>query len=120
LEAMRHGTACAAERGRAHIHFNDQDVLNLWLATSGQGVRLPSRYNRFELGRFFEEGDWMGELVAGARHDGAVHALHFIGPDKPWQRRCPATPGVRLYARSLRAARALLSRVRDAAVDVPP
>jgi lipopolysaccharide biosynthesis glycosyltransferase len=117
LEATTSG-AKRAMRRRKHIHFNDQDALNLWLLDSGSCEGVPPRFNRFELGRLTERSDWIKKVVRAPRSDPGTSALHFIGPDKPWLRRCPGVPGVRLYSRSLAATRTMISRARDATMDL--
>lgn len=115
LPAFNEGALRAAREKRQHLHFNDQDALNLWALDSRASVALPSGFNRFELGRFLEQGDWIKEPVPTARSGwpaGVTAALHFIGPDKPWLTRCPGTFGVRLYARTLLATRRAISRTR--------
>lgn len=117
LTGLNIGAVRAAIDGREHIHFNDQDALNMWLLNSHSCVPVPARFNRFELGRFQEEGDWIRSVVHVQRNPSAS-GLHFVGPDKPWLRRCPGTANVRLYSRALRAARRLIRSARDITMDL--
>lgn len=94
-----------------HIHFNDQDALNLWALHAGAVVPAPPVYNRFELDRF------EGGAQSRAR-EGAPVVLHFVGPDKPWQPTCPDADGVRLYRGYLRQAARLVSRAKDPAAGI--
>lgn len=118
LSATNRGAMKAALVRREHIHFNDQDALNMWLLDSRSYTELPGRFNRFEIGRFLEQSDWISSVVRGVCQRADTRALHFVGPDKPWLRKCPGTPNVRLYLRTLRATRGWISRVRDSTMDV--
>ncbi|MEE6259849.1 glycosyltransferase family 8 protein [Plantactinospora sonchi] len=115
LPGLRGHIAAIMARAQQHIHFNDQDALNLWALFSGAVVPAGDALNTFELERF--EG---GAHLTGNpdRADPAV--LHFVGPDKPWQRTCPPCRAVTLYRTYLDAARRLTSRVGDLTADLPP
>lgn len=119
LSAASAGSMRAIRRRREHIHFNDQDALNIWFLESDSRVELSSQFNRFELGRFLEHSDWLTGVVRVARHDSEAHLLHFVGPDKPWLRKCPSVAGVKSYSRVLRRARATICRTRDATMELP-
>ncbi|MEU8080965.1 glycosyltransferase [Catellatospora citrea] len=95
-----------------HIHFNDQDALNLWALHEGAVVPAPPAYNCFELDRF-EDG------AQSRAREGTPVVLHFVGPDKPWQPTCPGTDGVRLYRSYLRQAASLVSRAKDPTAGMP-
>jgi lipopolysaccharide biosynthesis glycosyltransferase len=113
------GSLAAMRREPGHIHFNDQDGLNLWAARSAEPVvELPERFNRFELGRFLEEGDWVRRVVAAPASTSDPVALHFVGPRKPWLRSCPDVEAVRVYRRELARTQRLVRRVGDMTLDV--
>jgi lipopolysaccharide biosynthesis glycosyltransferase len=118
LRTINEGARRAAIDGHEHIYFNDQDALNMWFLNSHSCAGVPVRFNQFELGRFLEESDWITSVVRAVRHDVGTSALHFVGPDKPWLRKCPGTESVRLYSRALRVTRGLISRARDGTLDV--
>ncbi|MEV8070849.1 glycosyltransferase [Streptomyces sp. NPDC085995] len=112
LPHIRHGVEQALVRHRRHILHNDQDALNLWLLRTGRVRPVGADYNRFEVDRYLERGDWVRRvLTRPLRSDPAARLVHFVGPEKPWQARCPATDDVREYraslARTLRHVRAL-------------
>src|SRR6266568_4841118 len=111
LLSMRDGVELAQRRWRRHIHHNDQDALNLWLLESGQVQPLPVEFNRFELGRFLERGNWVRRVVKRPLNSNDARLIHFVGPIKPWAKSCPATEDVRTYrqhlARTLRRVRRL-------------
>ncbi|MEO3747769.1 glycosyltransferase [Plantactinospora sp. B5E13] len=115
LPGLRGHIATIMARAQQHIHFNDQDALNLWALFSGAVVPAGAAWNTFELERF-EEGAHLSDNSGSA--DPVV--LHFVGPDKPWQRTCPPCRGVRLYRSYLTAARRLTSQVGDRIADLPP
>jgi lipopolysaccharide biosynthesis glycosyltransferase len=116
-ETMASGAKRALKISR-HIHFNDQDALNMWILSSNAAYCLPSYFNRFELGRFFEESDWIKGVIRPERVSEDASAIHFIGPQKPWLRSCPCVPSVRLYLQLLKVARRLIARSRDATLDI--
>ncbi|GAA3911715.1 hypothetical protein GCM10023084_74720 [Streptomyces lacrimifluminis] len=104
LASIRAGVEEALVRCRRHILHNDQDALNLWLLSS-QAVRpVNAVFNRFELGRFGERGNWVRRVVdRPVRSDPDAVLVHFVGPEKPWLANCPATEDVREYRAHLRA-----------------
>jgi lipopolysaccharide biosynthesis glycosyltransferase len=97
LAVMRAGVERALVRGRRFIHHNDQDALNLWLLGGGAATALPAGFNRFEVGRFLERGDWVRRVVARPLHSRGASLIHYVGPVKPWMPDCPGTEDVRLY-----------------------
>ncbi|WP_329356709.1 glycosyltransferase family 8 protein [Streptomyces anulatus] len=103
LPQVRRGVSRALAWHRHHIHHNDQDALNLWLLHTGRVRPVAAGYNRFELGRFLERGNWVRRVAARSpRPDTSAHLVHFVGPEKPWQRSCPRTEDVREYRAHLR------------------
>jgi lipopolysaccharide biosynthesis glycosyltransferase len=104
-------TRIMARAGR-HIHFNDQDALNLWALHTGAVVAAPQGFNRFELDRF-EDG------AQSRPREADPVVLHFVSPDKPWQPACPGTDGVRLYRGHLGQAARLVRRAGDPSAGVP-
>jgi len=108
----------SALRARKHIHFNDQDALNMWLLTSEVGVAVPALFNRFDLDRLLQESDWVKRVALPLPPDTGTHAVHFIGKIKPWHRRCPGVPSVRLYGRALRNTRIQVARVRGGSLEI--
>jgi|SRR5208283_537787 len=96
---------------RRYIYYNDQDAMNIWLLERGRLKQLPGHLNRFEIERFLEFTDWPRGIVP--EMDGPRHAsvLHFMGEFKPWLRRCPMTPGVRLYRFQLDETQRLLRKL---------
>ncbi|MCX4734961.1 glycosyltransferase [Streptomyces sp. NBC_01363] len=111
LPSIRRGVERALLQ-RRHILHNDQDALNLWLLHCGRVREVGAEYNRFEVGRFLERGDWVRRVVARPLHpDPAAALVHFVGPQKPWQSACPRTDDVREYRvllrRTMRHVRAL-------------
>ncbi|MHC0433820.1 glycosyltransferase family 8 protein [Streptomyces sp. O3] len=112
LPRIRRGIARTLTRQRQHILHNDQDALNLWLLHTGRVRPVNAAYNRFEVGRFLERGNWVRRVVTRPLHpDPAAALIHFVGPEKPWQAACPGTEDVREYRavlrRTLRHVRAL-------------
>ncbi|MFF3273134.1 glycosyltransferase family 8 protein [Streptomyces chrestomyceticus] len=112
LLRLRRGVEVALTRQRRHILHNDQDALNLWLLHTGLVRPVGAEYNRFEVGRFLERGNWVRRVVTRPlRPDPAAALIHFVGPEKPWQASCPRTDDVREYRvllrRTLRHVRAL-------------
>jgi lipopolysaccharide biosynthesis glycosyltransferase len=98
-------------RKRRYIYYNEQDAMNIWLLERGRVMQLPGHLNRFEIGRFLEHSDWPRGVVPdmeGPRH---ASVLHFMGELKPWLKRCPTTPGVRLYRLQLHEAQRLLRKL---------
>ncbi|MFJ2176822.1 glycosyltransferase family 8 protein [Streptomyces sp. NPDC087851] len=103
LPRIREGVEHALTWQRRHILHNDQDALNLWLLHHGRVREVGAEYNRFEVGRFLERGDWVRRVVARPlRPDPASAVVHFVGPEKPWQAACPRTDDVREYRTLLR------------------
>ncbi|MDJ0461900.1 glycosyltransferase [Streptomyces sp. H27-C3] len=103
LPRVRRGVGHALVRQRRHILHNDQDALNLWLLRTGRVRPVGPGYNRFELGRFLERGNWVRRVVTRSpRPDAAAPLVHFVGPEKPWQTTCPRTEEVREYRTLLR------------------
>lgn len=103
LPRIRRGVERALIRQRKHILHNDQDALNLWLLHHGSVRGVGAEYNRFEVGRFLERGDWVRRVVARPlRADPAASLVHFVGPQKPWLASCPQTDDVREYRALLR------------------
>lgn len=112
LPDIRRGVERALVRQRRHILHNDQDALNLWLLHTGRVRPVGAGYNRFEVGRYLERGNWVRRVVTRPlRPDPAAALIHFVGPEKPWQTECPRTDDVREYRtllkRTLRHVRAL-------------
>ncbi|NBE49891.1 glycosyltransferase family 8 protein [Streptomyces boluensis] len=112
LPGIRRGIERALLSQRQHILHNDQDALNLWLLRTGRVRPVDAAYNRFEVGRFLERGNWVRRVVTRPlRSDPAAALVHFVGPEKPWQSDCPGTEDVREYRtvlrRTLRHVRAL-------------
>ncbi|MEU2625266.1 glycosyltransferase [Streptomyces sp. NPDC007157] len=112
LPRIRGGVERALVRQRRHILYNDQDALNLWILHAGRVRPVDAGYNRFEVGRFLERGNWVRRVVTRSlRPDPAAPVIHFVGPEKPWQAACPRTDDVREYRtllrRTLRHTRAL-------------
>ncbi|MFD8965851.1 glycosyltransferase family 8 protein [Streptomyces sp. NPDC059568] len=103
LPRIRQGVEHALTRHRRHILHNDQDALNLWLLRTGRIRPVGAGYNRFEVGRFLERGNWVRRVVSRSlRPDPAASLTHFVGPEKPWQAACPRTEEVREYRALLR------------------
>ncbi|MFE4645547.1 glycosyltransferase family 8 protein [Streptomyces sp. NPDC056730] len=103
LPQVRRGVGHALVRLRRHIHHNDQDALNLWLLHAGRARPVGPGYNRFELGRFLERGNWARRVVARSTlPDTSAPLIHFVGPEKPWQVGWPRTEEVREYRTHLR------------------
>lgn len=103
LPRVRRGVERALTRQRRHILHNDQDALNLWLLRTGRVRPVDAAYNRFEVGRFLERGNWVRHVVTRPlRADPAAALIHFVGPEKPWQAACPRTEEVREYRATLR------------------
>lgn len=119
LAAMRIGVARALWRERRFIHHNDQDALNLWLLDSGGVAAVPGGFNRFEVGRFLERGDWVRRVVSRPLHSRGASLIHFVGPLKPWMSTCPATPDVRLYRGYLAEALRRVRRLGDQGIAAP-
>ena len=105
LPSIRDGVERALVRQRRHILHNDQDALNLWILHAGRVRPVDAGYNRFEVGRFLERGNWVRRVVTRSlRPDPAAPVIHFVGPEKPWQVACPRTDDVREYRTLLRRA----------------
>ncbi|MFJ7998757.1 glycosyltransferase [Streptomyces sp. NPDC096310] len=112
MAVLRAGVRRALSEYREHILHNDQDALNLWLLHHGRVREADPKYNRFEVGRFLERGDWVRRVVTRPLcPDPDAAVVHFVGPEKPWQPECPATDDVREYrallGRTMRHVRAL-------------
>lgn len=118
LSSIHLGVERALTHGRKYIHHNDQDALNLWLLASATAQAMPARFNRFEVGRFLERGDWVRRVVRRPLHSADAALLHFVGPLKPWLAWCPVTEGVRLYRSHLRDTRRRIRRLGDLSIDV--
>lgn len=118
LGRLRAGVERALVYGRRHILHNDQDALNLWALAAGSVQPVAGEFNRFEIGRFLQRGDWVRRVVDRPRAARAT-VLHFVGGQKPWLASCPVTEGVRDYR--AHAARALrqVSRLGDQSLGVP-
>lgn len=118
------GLRCHTNRimagGGHHIHFNDQDALNLWALRFGDVLSVNAAYNTFELDRFREIGDWIHRVAKRGLHSDNPTVLHFVGPDKPWQSTCPTTEAVRLYRRLLRQVGRLVEHVGDLTLGLAP
>ncbi|MGW6216457.1 glycosyltransferase family 8 protein [Streptomyces sp. NPDC055109] len=103
LACLRAGVRRALSAHREHILHNDQDALNLWFLHHGHVREADPTYNRFEIGRFLERGDWVRRVVTRPlRPDTGATVIHFVGPEKPWQAACPPTDDVREYRALLR------------------
>jgi lipopolysaccharide biosynthesis glycosyltransferase len=104
-----------------HIHFNDQDALNLWALRNDGAVRpVDTAYNTFELDRFREEDDWIRRVARQAPPQTSPAVLHFAGPPKPWHKSCPPTEGTRVYRRYLCDVTRHLHCLGDLSITVPP
>lgn len=90
-----------------HIHYNDQDALNLWSLRHDSVQPLAPEFNTFEVDRFAELGDWVHPILAATPVPSSPVVLHFVGAEKPWLAICPSTPAVGLYRQYLRHARRL-------------
>ncbi|WP_369383214.1 glycosyltransferase family 8 protein [Streptomyces sp. cg36] len=117
LAGLRAGVEAALVRWRRHILHNDQDALNLWLLASGGVHPVGAAFNRFEIGRFLERGDWARRVVRRPLNADAT-ALHFVGGHKPWMASCPVTEGVRAYRAHAAGTLRLLGRLGDRSVGV--
>jgi lipopolysaccharide biosynthesis glycosyltransferase len=103
---------------KRYLYYNDQDAMNIWLLERRQLKQLPGELNRFEIERFLEFTDWPRGVVPEI--DGPRHAsvLHFMGEFKPWLKRCPMTPGVRLYRFRMDEAQRLLRKLGIKTISV--
>jgi lipopolysaccharide biosynthesis glycosyltransferase len=119
LGVMRAGVARALRWGRGFIHHNDQDALNLWLLASGKVTTVPGEFNRFEVGRFLERGDWVRRVVTRPLDSASAAIIHFVGPLKPWMRACPVTADVRLYRTHLARTMRRVRRLGDLGIAAP-
>ncbi|THA28385.1 glycosyltransferase [Streptomyces sp. A1547] len=101
LAPMRTGVQRALVRGRQYIKHNDQCALNLWMLSSGAAHPVGPVFNRFEVDRFLQRGDWVRRVLRRpvTRRDG--HVVHFVGGQKPWMRSCPGTEDVRAYRQQM-------------------
>jgi lipopolysaccharide biosynthesis glycosyltransferase len=102
LMSLRSGVEEALRRGRRYIKHNDQCALNLWLLASGAVHPVEPAFNRFEVGRFLERGDWVRRVLRRSPTGGDAKAVHFVGEHKPWLASCPGTEEVRGYRSHLR------------------
>ncbi|MBA4866940.1 hypothetical protein H1V43_37735 [Streptomyces sp. PSKA54] len=104
MNRVRSGAKWALTAGRRHILHNDQDALNLWLLAARAAHPVDPAFNRFEVARFLQRGDWVRRVVdRPLRADPRARLVHFVGPEKPWRSDCPATEEVREYRVHLRA-----------------
>ncbi|MEU9213432.1 glycosyltransferase [Streptomyces sp. NPDC048415] len=118
LASIRTGVEQALVSGRRHILHNDQDALNLWLLSSRAVQPVDAVFNRFELGRFWERGNWVRRVVdRPVRSDPDAVLVHFVGPEKPWQADCPATEDVREYRAHLRATVRHINRMGELGIE---
>lgn len=121
LGSIRSGVEQVLVRGRRHILHNDQCALNLWLLSSGAVQPVDGVFNRFELGRFWERGNWVRRVVdRPIRSDPDAALVHFVGPEKPWQSDCPTTEDVREYRAHLRATVRLVHRMGELGIEAVP
>lgn len=119
MSRIRRGVEQALIHARRHILHNDQDALNLWLVRSGRVRPVAGGFNRFEVGRFLERGNWVRRVVTRSpKPDPTAALVHFVGPEKPWQADCPVTEEVVEYRRHLE--RAMRHVRRLGAVGVEP
>ncbi|MGW1563980.1 glycosyltransferase [Streptomyces sp. NPDC002144] len=120
LATIRRGVEYVLVKGRQHILHNDQDALNMWLLASGRAQSVGPAYNRFEMQRFLQRGDWVRRVVRRPLSTSADTALlHFVGPEKPWQADCPATEDVRAYRAHLRRTVRYIHRLGDLGIEAP-
>ncbi|MFM9538659.1 glycosyltransferase family 8 protein [Streptomyces turgidiscabies] len=118
LSSLRAGVETALVRGRQHILHNDQDALNLWLLSSRAVQPVDARFNRFELGRFGERGNWVRRVVdRPVKADPDAVLVHFVGPEKPWFPDCPATEDVTEYRTHLRTTVRHLNRMGELGIE---
>lgn len=96
---------------RRYLYYNDQDAMNLWLLEQRRLTQLPGHLNRFEIERFLEVTDWPRGVVPEIGGPRKASVLHFMGEFKPWLKRCPTTPGVRLYRLRMDEAQRLLRKL---------
>jgi lipopolysaccharide biosynthesis glycosyltransferase len=113
MPAVRNGVAeILGGRKRRYIYYNEQDAMNIWLLEQGRAMQLPGHLNRFEIGRYLEQGAWAkgarGPAPKGPR-DASV--MHYVGEFKPWLKHCPTTPDVRFYRSQLSEAQRLLRKL---------
>ncbi|MEE6259847.1 glycosyltransferase family 8 protein [Plantactinospora sonchi] len=108
LARLRSDAAAIMSRAGRHIHFNDQDALNLAVLHRDNAQPLGAEFNTFETDRYRETGDWIVSVIRLRPPPTSPALLHFVGSDKPWLPSCPPTPAVRLYRRYLARAAALL------------
>lgn len=120
LTAMRKGVERAQLRWRHHIHHNDQDALNLWLLESGRVRTVPGEFNRFELGRFLERGDWVRRVVKRPLITDDARLIHYVGPIKPWSASCPVTEDVVIYRGHLAQTMRQVRRLGDLSIEPMP
>lgn len=116
LASMRAGLHKALTTGRRYILHNDQCALNLWLLASEAVHPVAPPFNRFEVDRFLERGDWVRRVLPRPVSRRDAQALHFVGGHKPWLPSCPGTPGVATYRAQLRRVLRYLGRVGDNAL----
>ncbi|GIG67341.1 glycosyltransferase family 8 protein [Phytomonospora endophytica] len=110
LGTVQRGVEAALRDGARYILHNDQDALNLWLLESGSGQAMSAQFNRFEIARFLEFGDWTRRVVPRGPSNSDAALIHFVGAHKPWLSSCPATEDVREYRAVRRRALRLAGR----------
>lgn len=118
LGPIRNGVEWALVNGSEFILHNDQDALNLWLLASPVVHPASGVFNRFEVGRFLERGDWVRRIVERPLHSTGARLVHFVGPVKPWLTSCPITEDVRLYRSHLTQTVRHLHRLGDLGIEV--
>ncbi|MFK0252273.1 glycosyltransferase [Streptomyces sp. NPDC090445] len=101
LAPMRAGVQRALVRGRQYIKHNDQCALNLWLLSSEAAHPVGPMFNRFEVDRFLQRGDWVRRVLRRPVTHRDGHVVHFVGGQKPWMRSCPGTEDVRAYRQQM-------------------
>lgn len=120
LAEVRKGIEQAMTWGSSHIFHNDQDALNLWLLTASAAQQVDGAFNRFELSRFLEFGDWTSRVVhRPASATASATLVHFVGPHKPWQTSCPGTEDVLRYRGHLARTMRQVRRLGDQSIEVP-
>ncbi|MGW7410207.1 glycosyltransferase [Streptomyces sp. NPDC054833] len=102
LAPMQAGVRRALIDGRKYVMHNDQCALNLWLLSSRAAHPVGPVFNRFEVGRFLERGDWARQVLRRPVRGRDGHVVHFVGGQKPWLRSCPGTEDVRAYREQMR------------------
>ncbi|MFF2191708.1 glycosyltransferase [Streptomyces sp. NPDC058157] len=108
LAPMRAGVEQALIRGRRYIKHNDQCALNLWLLASRVSHLVEPVFNRFDVDRFLERGEWVRRVLRRPVTQRDAKVVHFVGREKPWLRSCPGTEDVRAYRSHLRRTMAVV------------